>query len=1005
MSFTRSLLAVFFMTIVFTGCQKKPSALSKAIDLSTFEIQEGFSIELIAAEPLVMDPVAMEIDENGTMYVVEMPGYPLDVTGTGRVKVLKDTDADGVIDEAILFADDLVLPTGIMRWKNGVIVTDAPDVIYLEDTDGDNRADKREVMLTGFSRSNPQHNMNTPKYGLDNWIYLGHEGAFITKAFEEEFGDVGEEIRFPNQPDAPMLAQNAGNKCVRFQPDHLRLEMLSGRTQFGYTFDDWGNLFYTGNAQHLFHEVIAARYLQGNRNLALTSTRNYLPDYGPGAEVYPITQDPQHQILTDVGVITSACGLTWYQGGTFPDSYDQVCFTAESVHNMIHTDVVLPKGASFVATRQFEKREFLASRDSWFRPVNFYIGPSGDLFVLDYYRQYIEHPEWMAQEVVESGALYNGHTMGRIYKISAVQDHGRNQSVASHFGQTLGEDLIPYLAHPNIWWRRTAQRLLVQNSTAGLEQPLVDFAMATSSAVGLVHAIWTLEGIGGFDVNVLEKALDHEVAGVRTNGIKIAELHLERRPSLVDLLIDLRDDPDPGVRFQLLCSSTLKDKELGTIREGLLFRDIDDDWVQTVALMGIEDEEEDIIQNIVRNAKPNQLDGIKSFVSKTAEMVGRKRIDADIKALIRMSTTPQAKGNAWWLVAIQSGLARGVSGRADWGAPFDVERVKLLSYFNATANPDLRRSSMDLLQRLRLPAAGMQQKLDLAQVAIGNRDYDAAFRIDAISLLSLDDAEKYVDQFTHLMTPIEPIEVQVAALNALQFIPYNSLALDQFVFDSWEEWTPMLRERAMALLMHREETMMGILTAVETGKIHRTNITWSNTSRLLNNRNDSIKQRARQLLAGDEMLKEDVFARYQAAIEETGDPVQGKQVFMRVCSACHQMAGKDGLDFGPDLAAIRNRTKTALLNDLLFPNLAIADGYAAWELSLKDGTVMVGVIADEVDANVMLKEATGTVTIIPRDNIESLNPTDVSAMPAGLDQQVTVEEMKNLLTFLKKPFW
>ena len=182
------LISLAFLTLflTITACQKEKSA---DIDLSTFQVQDGFKLELIAAEPLVVDPVAMEIDENGNMYVVEMPGYPLDVNRTGRVMLLKDTDGDGLPDKPIVFAQGLVMPNGVMRWKNGIIVTDAPDIIYFEDTDGDDIADKKEVLLTGFSLSNPQHNVNTPKYGLDNWIYLGHEGAFITKTYEKEFGD------------------------------------------------------------------------------------------------------------------------------------------------------------------------------------------------------------------------------------------------------------------------------------------------------------------------------------------------------------------------------------------------------------------------------------------------------------------------------------------------------------------------------------------------------------------------------------------------------------------------------------------------------------------------------------------------------------------------------------------------------------------------------------------------------------------------------------------------
>ena len=207
----------------------------KAID--DFSIADGFKIELVAAEPLVQDPVAMEIDENGQMYVVEMSGYPLDLSKTGRIKILKDTNKDGWPDKAIVFADSLLLPTGIMKWKKGLMVTDTENVVYFEDTNNDGKADIRKVMLTGFARTNPQHNLNSPLLGVDNWIYLAHQGEITPFVYKKEFGDEGREITFPNNPNAAKLAKNASGRNVRFRPDSFEVEELSGDSQFGQTFD------------------------------------------------------------------------------------------------------------------------------------------------------------------------------------------------------------------------------------------------------------------------------------------------------------------------------------------------------------------------------------------------------------------------------------------------------------------------------------------------------------------------------------------------------------------------------------------------------------------------------------------------------------------------------------------------------------------------------------------------------------------------------------------------
>ena len=409
-----SLLLVFFACL---SCQKSNNDdIARTLDmaLQTFELEDGFQIELIAGEPLISDPVDMEIDEFGRMYVVEMHGYPLDLSGSGKIKLLSDTNGDGIMDQSTVFAENLVLPTGILRWKNGVLVTDPPNVYYLEDSDGDGKADIKEIVLTGFAVSNPQHNVNSPRLGLDNWIYLGHEPAVSTNTFQELLGDRGSEVHFPAKPEGVRLSQNAGGRSVRFRPDSFELEVLASRTQFGHTFNKWGHRFVINNNNHIIQDVIPAKYLNRNPYLLVSQSTESISDHGNAAEVFPITKNPEHQLLTDLGVMTSACGITTYLGGAFSSEYDKAVFIAEPVSNILHIDLLSDNGTLFKASRQHPDKEFLASTDSWFRPVNMYIGPDGAIYLLDYYRQYIEHPEWMAEEVVNSGALYNGTDKGRI---------------------------------------------------------------------------------------------------------------------------------------------------------------------------------------------------------------------------------------------------------------------------------------------------------------------------------------------------------------------------------------------------------------------------------------------------------------------------------------------------------------------------------------------------------------------------------------------------------------
>ncbi|MEO7649619.1 MAG: PVC-type heme-binding CxxCH protein, partial [Bryobacteraceae bacterium] len=488
--------------------------------LAQFEIERGFRIELFASEPAVASPVAMEFDEDGRIFVVEDRGYPLETAQPlGRIKLLEDTNGDGRPDKTTIFADGLKLPTGVMRWKKGILVTDAPFVWYLEDTDGDGRADRREKVLEGFAFTNPQHTVNTPLYGLDNWIYLAHENATTAVVYKDRFGDPGSDIRFSGKAPGPAIVDRARN--VRFQPDSGRLEALAGSSQFGHTFDAWGHHFTLNNSNHTRHEVLSAAAVRRNPHLALANAMQDVSDHGAAAKVFPITRNPEFQMLTNAGEFTSACGLTMYLGGGVP-AWDNSSFVAEPVHNLVHRDVWTPQGSTFRTSRATEGREFLASRDPWFRPVNFYIGPDGALYVIDYYRQLIEHPEWMSAEVSRGPDLYNGQDRGRIYRITR-SDNPPPLPRGIQLSKAPDAELVARLADPNIWWRRTAQRLLVDRHAVGMVPGLLQMARQNASPVGRLHALWTLEGLGKLDPALIEQALRDTSPGVRENAVRLAE--------------------------------------------------------------------------------------------------------------------------------------------------------------------------------------------------------------------------------------------------------------------------------------------------------------------------------------------------------------------------------------------------------------------------------------------------------------------------------------------------
>ena len=993
--------------LLFAGCTPStttpgggpPYAPEEA--LTTFEIEDGFRIELVAAEPLVMDPVAMDIDEHGRIFVVEMPGYPLDTGGSGRVKLLKDTDDDGQPDDATVFADGLTLPTGIMRWKNGVLVTDPPDVLYLEDTDGDDRADLREVILTGFALSNPQHNANKPLYGLDNWIYLANNGTiWWTEKYADPFGDRGNEIHYPDQPDSPRLPRNGADRNVRFRPETHALETLSGDSQFGHTFDAWGHHFLVDNSHHHYHEVIAARYFQRNPDLPVRRATHDTPDHGNAAAVFPITVNPEHQLLTDRGIFTSACAITYYLGGVFPPPYDQhVTFTAEPVHNLVHVDKVTADGPTFKASRLREDREFLASTDSWFRPVNFSIGPDGALYLVDYYRQIVEHPEWMDDETAQSDRLQNGSDRGRIYRIVPDDAGPLLWYNVLNLGDEETTTLVSFLDNPNVWWRLTTQRLLVDRQDEAAVEPLVRLFRESASAETRVHALWTLDGLGRLDPTLLKDALQDDEPGVRENAILLTEVYLTDAPALADALLALEDDPHPRVRFQLLNTLGEIDTDAAVAaRRRLLAKDIEDEWMQIAALLALPDDHAGLFETTLAQLKDRETEGRATYLGRIATIVGAGDDREAVRGLIGSVTTDTVPGSAWWRAAALKGLAEGLRRHGSPPDDFDAERERLLNAFFDTNDPAVRSAVLDLCEYVGLPSGSASEAgLERAAALAADRTADAEARAGAIRLIALLNAEDYLDLLQKTVDPQEPATVQRAAVRALSRT--GGTAPATFLLDAWNTLTPEIRTEAVDVFL-TEERITLLLEAVENKTVQPATIGWQRRVILMRDTEEPIRSRARALLSVDDAAREALVEQYQAALTLSADAARGEAVFIRACALCHQAGAVGSASFGPDLATVQHWPRQALIAEILNPNRSITDGYEFWTVTRRSGGSLSGIIADETPTSITVRNQTEETTI-PRTDIASITASTASAMPAGLEAQIDEQQMADLLAFLK----
>jgi putative membrane-bound dehydrogenase-like protein len=982
------------LTIPLISCKKGDKESDRI--LSTFELDSEFQIELFVKEPLISDPVAMEIDEYGRMYVVEMHGYPLDKGGSGLVKLLTDSNGDGNLDKSTVFAEGLMLPTGIMRWKNGVIVTDAPNVLYLEDTDGDGKADIKEIILTGFAVSNPQHNVNSPLLGLDNWIYLGHEQAITAQVYKDEFGDRGGEVYFPAKPDGDRLPENARGRSVRFRPDQFKLENLSSDTQFGHSFDAWGRHFMVYNSDHIYHEVVPARYLERNPFLLISDATEEVSDHGNAAEVFPITINPEHQLLTDQGVFTSACGITAYTGGLFPSVFNKMTFVAEPVSNLIHADVIKDNGATFTASRYYEDKEFLASTDPWFRPVNMYIGPDGALYVIDYYRQYIEHPEWMAEEVINSGKIYNGIDKGRIYRITPKGTKAQTWSGELKLGDADDKVLGEYLSHQNIWWRRNAQRLLIDRNNIETVPHLKELAVS-SNEYGRLHSLWTLEGMNALTPDLIIAALEDPVPEIRENAIKLADKWVGSSPELIEALLKLQDDEDPKVRFQLLCTlGYVDDKDVASVREKLLFNNLDDKWMQVAALSAPFSKENNLLLTTIERYNHDQP-AYKVLVYQLASIMGAS---GNIDQLIPLLQRPVDEMGDEWKAPLLEGMAESLKKNKIFIPQIKPGLNEIVKLVFKHPSSSIKDAVLKLLKVTGLPEGKFAESYFPVAIEISkNKSENPKLRAEAVEFLSLKNSEAYIEHFKRLIAPDEPNIVQLTSIKALSSIPGNSISY--YLLENWNHFTPDLRDQALNTFFVSEERVKVLLDALEEKKVDHYSIGWKRSVRLMNHGNKELRARARDLLASREGEREKVVQEYKVSLDLKGNTSNGKAVFMQHCANCHQIAGKDGVAFGPDLGMIRNRRPENILSDILNPNLSIADGHDMWSVELKSGESIQGLITSETTSALKIRPFGGEDLIVGRNDIRELKPMGTSAMPEGLENQINKQEMADLITFLK----
>jgi mono/diheme cytochrome c family protein/glucose/arabinose dehydrogenase len=600
-----------------TGQSQDSLPLPPAEALKTFSMPPGYRLELVASEPLIQEPVAIDWDPAGRLWAVEMPGFMADITGSnehepiGRVVVLEDRNRDGRMDTRTVFADGLVLARSVKVLDRGVLVAEPPNVWLMRDTDGDLKMDAKELVTSRYGRreTDPENNANGFDWGLDNVMHTS--------------GQADIELRLKNGAFevAPTLQ----------------------RGEWGVTHDDAGRVYRNTNESALHVDLVPTAYFA--RNPALVRTRGSyerLADANPGLNViWPVRPNPGTNRAYQAGIdradgtlekFTAACAPLVYRGDRLPREVYGNVFVAEPAANLVSRLVLTDDGGTLAARRAYERGEFLASTDERFRPVFLSNAPDGTLYVADMYRGIIEHRLSLTVYLRDYilGKRLDQHTgFGRIYRV--VHDSTRRDSTAVLSKQTAAE-LVALLSHRNGWRRDTAQRLLVERRATAAVPALDNLARQAQDPRTRLHALWTLDGLDAIDPTTVARALADRSPHVRAAAIRIAERWLGRPGhALQAAVVKRRDDPAWEVRQQLAASigalpPTLRD----TTALEMLERYAADPVVVDAVLSGVRGSEPEILRRLVQSATGDRT---APAVTMTAATIVRGAQDEPIQQL------------------------------------------------------------------------------------------------------------------------------------------------------------------------------------------------------------------------------------------------------------------------------------------------------------------------------------------------------------------------------------
>ncbi|NDC54247.1 MAG: glycosyl hydrolase, partial [Planctomycetia bacterium] len=927
---------------------------------------EGFRVELFASEPLLAGkPLALCFDGDGAVSVAESVDYPNDlveptredpaapVEGHDRIVKLTDTDGDGKADRRDVFAEQLSIPTSLLAHDGGLIVAMAPNLLYLKDTDGDGKADLRKVLFTGWGTGDTHAGPSNLTWGLDGWVYgiVGYSG------FAGKVG--GEEMRF-------------GSGFWRCRPDGSKLEFLrsTNNNSWGVGFSEEGLLFgSTANGNPSEHMPLANRVYERVRGWSATTLGGIAGS--PEMELAPKVAGDGTVAIRQVdhhGHFTAAAGHRLYTARAYPREYwNRTAFTCEPTGHIVATFELLPMGAAFTSRMAWD---LVASDDEWTAPISADVGPDGQMWVIDWYNFIVQHnPTPAGFETGKRGAYVTplrDKTHGRIWRVV----HGTSPSIGrKSLAGASPDELVAALADDNMFWRERAQRKLVERAAGRpdggrdvlpalirlVENPSVD---AIGLNPGAIHAIWTLEQLGALDGSTtdslalarVQSALAHPSAGVRMNAIKAlprdaGTLHKLSGSTVID-------DPAPLVRlavFEALGEWPSSPEAAALVTKILADpRTLADPVLADAATSAAAVQAAGVLPALVTpqaaggKTPPARL----ALVERVAEHVARGADGPAVAAvLVKLAAAPQDLA-----VAALAGLARG------W--PKDQP---------AELGPEAEAALVSLVDAL--PAQAQGQVVTLAQ-RVGSKVLDSRIgRISDALVAGIDDAgaadadriaaaEKLV-QLRPADAAVVDIVMQRVGGKAGPEVSAGLLAAlgrstvaeaPAAILDRLASFTPPVREAAIRTVLANRDWAALLVDRLEKKTVALGDVPIADRSKLTEHPDRPVRDRAKKVIAAGGGLpnadRQKVIDDILPVVAKGGDAARGKLVFKENCGTCHMHSGEGGR-VGPELTGMAVHPAHELLIHILDPNRSVEGNYRAYTVTTDDGRVVTGLLAAE----------------------------------------------------------